>query len=81
MADSSYLAIDLGAESGRAILGSIQHNRLNLEEVHRFPNLPVKVAGHLHWDILRLYSDILQGFRLGSAKAGNQISEIGRAHV
>jgi len=77
MADSSYLAIDLGAESGRAILGSIQHNRLNLEEVHRFPNLPVKVAGHLHWDILRLYSDILQGFHLGSAKAGNQISGAG----
>ena len=77
MSEASFLAIDLGAESGRAILGNLQNNRLILDEVHRFPNLPVNVGGHIHWDILRLYSDILQGLRLGGAKTNKQINGIG----
>ena len=51
---SHYLAIDLGAESGRALLGSLSGGKLSVEELHRFPNTPVRVPGALYWDILRL---------------------------
>jgi rhamnulokinase len=53
----SFLAIDLGAESGRAMLGHID-DRLTLDEIHRFSNGPVRMADHIHWDILRLWAEI-----------------------
>jgi len=55
---SHYLAIDLGAESGRALLGSLSGGRLSVEELHRFPNTPVRVPGALYWDTLRLWHEI-----------------------
>ena len=48
MAADNYLAIDLGAESGRLILGRLEGERLALEEIHRFPNGPVRVHDALH---------------------------------
>src|SRR5712692_9027908 len=62
---SSHLAFDLGAESGRAMLGSIADGRLALEELHRFPNTPVRVPTGLYWDSFRLFHEIQQG--LGAA--------------
>jgi len=56
-----YLAFDLGAESGRAMLGSITDGRLELEELHRFPNIPVRLPTGLYWDTLRLFHEIQQG--------------------
>jgi len=50
-----YLAIDIGAESGRAIVGSLGDRRLALAEVHRFPNGPVRLNDGLHWDVLKLW--------------------------
>lgn len=58
---SSILAFDLGASSGRALLGRLTDRRIETEEIHRFPNDPVQVADRLHWDILRLYHEIKQG--------------------
>lgn len=55
-----YLAIDLGAESGRGVVGRVEGNRLTLEEVHRFPNTPVRLLGSLHWNALELYAQIKQ---------------------
>ncbi|HQR08668.1 MAG TPA: rhamnulokinase family protein [Gemmatales bacterium] len=55
---TNLLAIDLGAESGRGILGSFDGTRMTLEVLHRFPNGPVKVADRLHWDVLRLFGDM-----------------------
>lgn len=55
---SRFLAIDLGAESGRAILGTLDQNRLTLEELHRFPNIPVRLPTGLYWDTLRLFHEI-----------------------
>lgn len=55
------VAIDLGAESGRAVVGSLNGKSLSLEEVHRFPNEPVRVCGSLHWDVLRLFLEIKRG--------------------
>lgn len=56
-----YLAFDLGAESGRAILGTIGPAGLALEEMHRFPNQPVRLPTGLYWDTLRLFHEIQQG--------------------
>jgi len=56
-------AVDLGAQSGRVAVGRFDGSRLAIEEVHRFPNVPVRVHGTLHWDILRLYGDVLDGLR------------------
>jgi rhamnulokinase len=53
-----FLAIDVGAESGRAMLGSLDNGRLALEELHRFPNTPVRLPTGLYWDTLRLFHEI-----------------------
>ena len=62
----SYLAIDLGAESGRTIVGTLHDGQLTLVETHRFPNGPVRLNDGLHWDVLRLWSDIKAG--IGKSK-------------
>ena len=54
-------AVDLGAQSGRVALGSFDGDRLSVVEVHRFPNVPVRTSGTLHWDVLRLYEEVLEG--------------------
>jgi rhamnulokinase len=60
-----YLAFDLGAESGRAVLATLDGSRLTIEELHRFPNEPVKAGETLHWDVLRLWHEM----RCGLSKA------------
>jgi rhamnulokinase len=60
-------AVDVGAESGRVLVGTFDGGRLTLEDVHRFPNVPVTVAGTLHWDALRLFGDITTGLRKAGA--------------
>ncbi len=57
----TILAYDLGAGSGRAIVGRLTDHRIVTQEIHRFANEPVKVGGHLYWDILRLYHELQQG--------------------
>lgn len=54
----AYLAFDLGAESGRAVLGSLNAGILRIEEVHRFANDPVEYGGSLHWDMPRLWLEM-----------------------
>lgn len=53
-----YLAIDLGASSGRGIIGNFNGEKLTLSEIHRFSNDPVILNGSLHWDILRIFFEI-----------------------
>ncbi len=62
-ATTDYLAIDLGAESGRGLLGRFDGGRLSLDEVHRFPNGPVRVFDTLHWDLPRLFDDVKVALR------------------
>ncbi len=69
-AAKKLLAIDLGAESGRAILGLFDGERIRLEVVHRFPNGPVRTLDTLHWDVLRLHGDVLTGLRKCAAEHG-----------
>lgn len=56
-----YLAVDIGASSGRLILSSIEGGKITLEEIHRFENGMVKKDGHLVWDIKKLFEEILEG--------------------
>jgi len=65
----TFLAFDLGAESGRGILGAFDGQRLSLEVLHRFPNGAVRTLDTLHWDVLRLYSEMLHALRLAAGKA------------
>jgi rhamnulokinase len=58
-----YIACDLGAESGRVMLGTLADGKLTLEEIHRFSNGPVAVAGTMRWDVLRLYDELKAGIR------------------
>ena len=62
-------AVDLGAQSGRVALGRFDGSRLSLEVVHRFPNVPVRMRGTLHWDVLRIYADVLDGLRAAARDA------------
>jgi rhamnulokinase len=73
MTDKHVIAVDLGAESGRVIKVRFDGKRFNLEEIHRFPNIPVKVMGTLHWDALRLWYEI----KTGIEQASNGASSVG----
>jgi rhamnulokinase len=69
---ATVAAIDIGASSGRVILGRIDSDRVVLEEIHRFPNDPVRLPDGLHWDVLRIYQEILAGLRkVAEATAGS----------
>jgi rhamnulokinase len=63
-------AFDLGAESGRGILGLFHGGKLELEVVHRFPNGPVRTLETMHWDVLRLYGEMVNALRLCAGKVG-----------
>jgi rhamnulokinase len=60
---SDYLALDLGAESGRGLLGRFDGDRLTLDEVHRFANGPVRMLDTLHWDLPRLFDELKTALR------------------
>jgi rhamnulokinase len=69
-----FLAFDLGAESGRAMLGRLRRGTLDVTELHRFGNEPVRQNGSLHWDILRLWLEIKRGLERSS---DHQIDSVG----
>jgi rhamnulokinase len=77
MAKRVYLAVDLGAESGRVMAGTLAGGTVALEEIHRFPNGPVDVAGTRRWDVLRLWSDIQEGLAKAADRFGEQIVSVG----
>jgi rhamnulokinase len=69
-ASRKLLAFDLGAESGRGVLGLFDGSQLRLEVVHRFANTPVRLLDALHWDVLHLYQEMLHTLRLCAAEYG-----------
>ncbi|HEV2474235.1 MAG TPA: rhamnulokinase family protein, partial [Chthonomonadales bacterium] len=72
-----YLAFDLGAESGRAVMGTLEGNRLELQDVHRFPNRSVRVLDTLYWDALRLFAELKEGLTAAARRSGPEIQGIG----
>src|SRR5271157_234983 len=77
MTQRVYLGIDLGAESGRVIAGLWNGKAIQLEEVNRFPNGPVPLAGTWRWDVLRLWAEIQNGLALAAKKYGKSIVSVG----
>jgi rhamnulokinase len=67
MAADSFIAFDLGAESGRTILGSLNENQLAIQQVTRFPNDMKLMGEHLHWDVDALFSNMKDGLRACAA--------------
>src|SRR5579862_8678359 len=65
-------AVDLGAQSGRVAVGCFDGNELQLSEVHRFPNAPVRAGERLEWDFERLYGEALAGLR-----AAGEVDSVG----
>ena len=61
--NDTYLAIDFGGGSGRVIAGQIRDKRLEMKEIHRFPNRQIKLGGHVHWDFLALFEEMKAGIR------------------
>ena len=66
-----YLAVDIGASSGRHILGHLENGRIELEEVYRFENGMDKKDGHLCWNITRLFEEIKAGLK--ACKAAGKV--------
>lgn len=75
--DSRFLAVDFGAESGRALLGVIDNGKLELREIHRFPNGPVTTLGHMHWDVYRQFQDVKHGLRLALQETAGALDGVG----
>ncbi len=60
---TEYAAIDLGASSGRVVIGRLADGVVSLEECHRFPNRPVRLPDGLHWNLLHLFTEALEALR------------------
>ena len=74
MNGAAYAAVDLGAESGRVVVGRIDDERTSLEVVHRFPNRPVRLPDGLHWDLPALLVEVLEG--LGRASSTGALAGV-----
>jgi len=73
----NYLAIDLGAESGRAIAGTLADGKLSLTELHRFINTPINMPDGLHWDVQGLWNEIKSGISATASKIDGTLDGIG----
>jgi rhamnulokinase len=71
------LAFDLGAESGRAVLGALDAGRLTVHEVRRFPNTPLPLAGHIHWNVYALFDEMKAAMRDAAAAIGARPAGVG----
>jgi len=63
MNHDSFLAFDIGAESGRALLGTLEKNGIRVQEVYRFQNRMIAKGGHVYWDVYYLFEEIKKGIR------------------
>ena len=77
MAEKAYLAVDMGASSGRHVVGRFDGRKLRLEEVYRFENGPVEVAGSLYWDLLGQWSHVRNGLHAAGTRFGSEIASVG----
>ena len=74
---SRHFAVDLGAESGRCVVGILQNGQLALDELCRFPTKALNLQGGLHWNIYRFYEEIITGLSLYVQKYGPELDSIG----
>ena len=77
MADNSYLAVDLGAESGRVMAGYFNGSQIRLQQFHRFPNGPIRLAGTLRWNLIGLWAEIQKGLQQAASELPCQAKSVG----
>src|ERR1051326_2820984 len=80
MSNPLFIAVDLGAGSGRVFLADLGESELQLQQIRRFQYPPSISAGHLRWDIPQIFADIREGLRAAAARArelGREIKSIG----
>lgn len=77
MKATRHLAFDLGAESGRAIVGTLRDGVLTLEELHRFPTKAMNVHDSMRWNVYRFYEELVTSLRKYTAKYGSELESIG----
>ncbi|MCS7202014.1 MAG: rhamnulokinase [Dictyoglomus sp.] len=68
MEERQFLAFDLGAESGRALVGILKEDKLVVEEIHRFVNRPVEILGRLYWNVPQIFQEIKEGINKAFSK-------------
>ena len=73
----NYLAFDLGAESGRAVVGRFDGKTVALEEIHRFPNDPVRIQDSLYWNVFNLFTQMKQGLAKAVKQNGLTLMSLG----
>jgi len=74
---TNFLALDLGAESGRAVVGRFDGKTLRLEEVHRFANGPIRIHDSLHWNVLSLFAEMKHGLAKAVHEHEGELATIG----
>ena len=77
MESKNYIAVDLGAESGRVMLGIVSQEALELQEIHRFTNGPIQEGESLHWDFQKTLSEIKTGIKAAVQQAKGDVACIG----
>lgn len=75
--EKAFFAVDLGATSGRTILGFLAAEGIRMEVVNRFPNHLIEAGGHFYWDIYELYRNIIEGLKAAASRDDIQITSIG----
>ncbi|MBQ1227989.1 MAG: rhamnulokinase, partial [Alistipes sp.] len=76
MAIHHFVAIDLGATSGRVILATLSEGKVKMEEIHRFADPIIQMQGHFYWDLPAIYKSVLEGLRIVADK-GIKVESIG----
>ena len=76
MSDKYFFAVDLGATSGRTIVGGLSDGKITLEELTRFDNNLIEVNGHFYWDIYALYFEVIKGLKV-AIQRNLEIASIG----
>ena len=71
-----FIAFDLGATSGRTVLGTLSDGELRIRELTRFPNRILPLGGHFYWNIFSLYEQLCEGLR-AAAREGIEITSVG----
>ncbi|MFO0012240.1 MAG: rhamnulokinase [Planctomycetota bacterium] len=72
-----FIAVDLGASSGRVIAAELRGDQIHLHDIHRFDNAPIPVGKRLHWNLLQLWQEIERGLTLAAEQYPNRIASIG----
>ena len=72
-----YLAVDLGAASGRILAGEFDGRRIELHDVNRFANTPIRLPTGWHWSITELYQNIIEGLKLAAERYGDAVVSVG----